>query len=313
MHRCDLLLLLGTSFPFAEFYPTGPTTVQVDSRGTMIGRRTHVDLGLVGDIGETVSALLPLVKAKKPGHHLARALNVTNEWHERMGHYVTRGPKLNRIRPEYLTATLNELADDDAVFTVDTGTPVIWAARYIQATRDRAILASLNWASMANAMPYAMGAALAFPGRQTIALCGDGGLSMLMGDLLTIAERELPVKLVVFDNSHLEFVHIEMMEAGIAPFGTDFKNPNFAEMAETLGITGFRLEKAAEVRSTVEEFLAAPGPALLDAVVDPHALALPPHTAFGQAENFSLSLAKQVIQGSLDDVIATAANNALLI
>ena len=312
MQRCDLLLLLGTSFPFIEFYPTGPTTVQVDSRGTMIGRRTHVDLGLVGDIGETVAALLPLVEAKQPGHHLTRALKVTSEWRERMGHYVTRGPKLNRIRPEYLTATLNELAADDAVFTVDTGTPVIWAARYVQATRNRNILASLNWASMANAMPYAMGAALAFPDRQTIALCGDGGLSMLMGDLLTIAERELPVKLVVFDNSHLEFVHIEMMEAGIAPFGTDFKNPNFAEMAETIGIAGFRLEQAAEVRSTVEQFLAAPGPALLDAVVDPHALSLPPHATFGQAENFSLSLAKQVIQGSLDDVIATAKNNALL-
>jgi pyruvate dehydrogenase (quinone) len=313
MHQCDLLLLLGTSFPFIEFYPTKPTTVQIDSRGTMIGRRTHVDLGLVGDIGETVAALLPLVEAKKPGHHLAHALDVTKKWHERTGHYVTRGPKLNRIRPEYLTSTLDELAADDAVFTVDTGTPVIWAARYVKAKQNRNILASLNWASMANAMPYAMGAALAFPGRQAIALCGDGGLSMLMGELLTIAERQLPVKLVVFNNSHLEFVHIEMMEAGMAPFGTDFKNPNFAEMAETIGITGFRLEQPAEVRSTVEQFLGTPGPALLDAVVDPHALSLPPHATFGQAENFSLSLAKQTIQGNLDDVIATVKNNALML
>jgi len=313
MHHCDLLLLLGTSFPFAEFYPTKPTTVQIDSRGTMIGRRTHVDLGLVGDIRETVAALLPLVEARKPGHHLVHALDVTKKWHERMGHYVTHGPKLDRIRPEYLAATLDELAADDAVFTVDTGTPVIWAARYVKAKRNRNILASLNWASMANAMPYAMGAALAFPGRQTIALCGDGGLSMLMGDLLTIAERQIPVKLVVFDNSHLEFVHIEMMEAGIAPFGTDFKNPDFAEMAETIGIAGFRLEQPAKLRSTVEEFLAAPGPALLDAVVDPHALALPPHATFGQAENFSLSLAKQAIQGNLDDVIATIEHNVRLV
>jgi pyruvate dehydrogenase (quinone) len=313
MQHCDLLLLLGTSFPFTEFYPTKPTTVQIDSRGTMIGRRTHVDLGLVGDIRETVAALLPLVEAKKPGRHLAHALDVTKKWHERMGHYVTRGPKLNRIRPEYLASTLDELAADDAVFTVDTGTPVIWAARYVKAKQNRNILASLNWASMANAMPYAMGAALAFPGRQAIALCGDGGLSMLMGELLTIAERQLPVKLVVFDNSHLEFVHIEMMEAGIAPFGTDFKNPNFAEMAETIGITGFRLEQPAKVRSTVEQFLSTPGPALLDAVVDPHALSLPPHATFGQAENFSLSLAKQVIQGNLDDVIATVKDNALML
>jgi pyruvate dehydrogenase (quinone) len=313
MHHCDLLLLLGTSFPFIEFYPEKPTKVQVDSRATMLGRRTHVDMALEGDIGDTVAALLPLVEAKEPGHHLNHALHVTEKWKKKMGHYVTRGPKLNRIRPEYLVSTLDEMAEDDAVFTVDTGTPVIWAARYVKAKPGRNILASLNWASMANAMPYAMGAALAFPGRQSIALCGDGGITMLMGDLLTIAERQLPVKLVVFNNSQLGFVAIEQMEAGIAPWGTDFKNPNFAEVAETIGISGFRLERAPEVRATVEAFLNAPGPALLDAIVDPHALALPPHATFGQAENFSLSLSKQVIQGNLDDVIDTIKDNALLV
>ena len=313
MHHCDLLLLLGTSFPFIEFYPTKPAKVQIDSRATMLGRRTHVDMALVGDIRDTVAAVLPLVESKKPGHHLAHALNMTDKWHKKMGHYVTRGPRLNRIRPEYLTATLNEMAADDAIFTIDTGTPVIWAARYIKAARERNLLGSLNWASMANAMPYAMGSSIAFPGRQVIALCGDGGLSMLMGDLLTIAERELPVKLVVFNNSQLDFVHIEQMEAGFPPYGTKFKNPNFAEVVETLGISGFRLEQAAEVRSTVEQFLDTSGPALLDAVVDPNALALPPHATFGQAENFSLSLSKQAIEGNLDDVIATARDNALLV
>jgi len=313
MHHCDLLLLLGTSFPFIEFYPTKPTKVQIDSRATMLGRRTHVDLALVGDMHDTISAVLPLVERKEPGHHLAHALHVTEKWHEKMGHYVTRGPKLNRIRPEYLVSTLDELATDDAVFTIDTGTPVIWAARYVRAKRGRNLLGSLNWASMANAMPYAMGAALAFPSRQTIALCGDGGITMLMGDLLTIAERQLPLKLVVLNNSHLGFVRIEQMEAGIAPFGTDFKNPNFAEVAETLGISGFRLERAAEVRPTVEQFLSTAGPALLDAVVDPNSLALPPHATLGQAENFSLSLSKQAIEGSLDDVIATIKDNALLV
>jgi pyruvate dehydrogenase (quinone) len=313
MHHCDLLLLLGTSFPFVEFYPTKPTKVQIDSRATMLGRRTHVDMALVGDIRDTVAALLPLVEAKKPGHHLAHALHVTEKWYDKLGHYVTRGPKLNRIRPEYLTATLDEMADDDAIFTIDTGTPVIWAARYVKAKRGRSLLGSLNWASMANAMPYAMGSTIAFPDRQVIALCGDGGISMLMGDLLTIAERQLPVKLVVFNNSQLDFVHIEQMEAGFPPYGTKFKNPNFAEMVETLGITGFRLEQAADVRSTVETFLNTPGPALLDAVVDPNALALPPHATFGEAENFSLSLAKQAIEGNLDDVIATVRDNALLV
>jgi pyruvate dehydrogenase (quinone) len=166
---------------------------------------------------------------------------------------------------------------------------------------------------MANAMPYAMGSTIAFPERQVIALCGDGGLSMLMGELLTIAERQLPVKLVVFNNSQLDFVHIEQMEAGFPPYGTKFKNPNFAEMVQTLGITGFRLEHATEVRSSVEALLNTPGPALLDAVVDPNALALPPHATFGEAENFSLSLAKQALEGNLDDVIATVRDNVLLV
>jgi pyruvate dehydrogenase (quinone) len=313
MNHCDLLLMLGTSFPFIEFYPAKTTTVQVDSRGAMLGRRTPVDLAVLGDVRETVAALLPLTKAKEPGHHLAHALHVTEKWRERMEHYVTRGAKLNRIRPEHLVSTLNQLAADDAVFTLDTGTPIIWGARYVKAKRGRDILASLNWASMANAMPYAMGVALAFPSRQAIALCGDGGLTMLMGDLLTIAERQLPVKLVVLNNSRLDFVHIEQMEAGMAPFGTEFKNPNFAEVAEALGITGFRLEHAAAVHSTVEQFLNTSGPALLDAVVDPHALSLPPHATLGQAENFSLSLAKQAIEGNLDEVIATIRDNALLV
>jgi pyruvate dehydrogenase (quinone) len=312
MHHSDLLLLLGTSFPFGEFYPTDCAIAQVDSRGTMLGRRTHVDLALVGDVRDTVAAVLPLVGAKKPGHHLTHAQHVTKHWRERMGHYVTRGPRLKRIRPEYLVSTLDELASDDAVFTVDTGTACIWAARYVSAKRGRNILGSFNWATMANAMPYAMGAAIADQARQAIALSGDGGLAMLMGELLTIAARKLPVKVVVLNNSHLEFVHIEMMEAGIEPFGTELQNPSFAAVAEAIGIAGYRLENPGDVRSTVEQFLATPGPALLDAVVDPHALSLPPHVSFGMAEGFSLSFAKQAIHGSLDDVIDTVKDNVLL-
>jgi len=232
------------------------------------------------------------VDAKEPGHHLTHALHVTKHWRERMGHYVTRGPRLKRIRPEYLVSTLDELASDDAVFTVDTGTACIWAARYVTAKSGRNILGSFNWATMANAMPYAMGIAIGVPGRQAIALCGDGGLAMLMGDLLTIAARQLPVKLVVLNNSHLDFVHIEMMEAGIEPFGTTLKNPSFAALADVIGIAGFRLENPNDVRSTVDQFLTTPGPALLDAVIDPHALSLPPHVSLGMAEGFSLSLAK---------------------
>jgi pyruvate dehydrogenase (quinone) len=193
-----------------------------------------------------------------------------------------------------------------------TGTACIWAARYVSAARGRNILGSFNWATMANAMPYAMGVGTACPGRQVIALAGDGGLSMLMGDLLTIAEREIPVKIVVLNNSDLGFVHIEMTEAGIEPFGTKMKDQNYARIADACGITGIRLEQAAELRSTVEQFLSVPGPALLDAVVDPHALAMPPHVNAGMAKGFSLSLAKQAIHGNLDDVIDTVENNLLI-
>jgi pyruvate dehydrogenase (quinone) len=313
MHHCDLLLLLGTSFPFSEFYPTNCTIAQIDSRGTMLGRHTTVNLALVGDVRDTVAAVIPLVDAKEPAHHLTHAVQVTEKWRKRMSHYVTRGPQSKRIRPEYLVSTLDELASNDAVFTVDTGTACIWAARHVTAKRGRNILGSFNWATMANAMPYAMGVACGLPGRQVIALCGDGGLPMLMGDLLTIAERELPVKLVVLNNSHLDFVHIEMQEAGLEPFGTAFKNPSFAAVADAIGIAGFRLESPKDVQSTIERFLATPGPALLDAVVDQHALSLPPHVTIGMAEGFSLSLAKEAIHGNLDDVIDTAKDNILLV
>ena len=176
-----------------------------------------------------------------------------------MSHYVTRGPELTPIRPEYLTATIDELASDDAVVTVDTGTACIWAARYITAKRNRRVFGSFSWASMANAMPNALGVALAYPGRQVIALCGDGGLTMLMGDLLTIAQRKLPVKVVVLNNGGLEFVHIEMEEAGIEPFGTEFENPDFSKLAEAVGFTGIRLEDPHEVRDAVTRLLSTPG------------------------------------------------------
>jgi pyruvate dehydrogenase (quinone) len=309
MHNCALCLLLGTNFPLPDFYPKKAKKVQVDLRPTNIGRRTHLDMGLVGDIKDTVAALLPLVAEKHDTHHLNRALKTTEKWRKKMSHYVRRGPDVSPIRPEYLVATIDDLADDDAVICADTGTAVIWMARYITAKQNRNLFGSLSWASMANAMPNTIGAALAYPGRQAIGLCGDGGLSMLMGDLLTIAERQIPVKLVVLDNSGFQFVHIEQQEAGIQPFGTKFANPDLAKVAEAIGLTGIRLEDPGEVPDAVAEFLATPGPALLDAVVDPYALSLPPHVSFGEAEGFSLSFAKQALNGNLDDVIETVKAN----
>ena len=313
MQHCDLCLLLGTNFPLNDFYPKKPKKVQVDLRPSNIGRRTHIDMGLVGDIRDTVSALLPLVAQKHETHDLNRALKATKEWRENMSHYVTRGPELTPIRPEYLVSTIDELASDDAVVCADTGTACIWTARYITAKEKRNIIGSFSWASMANAMPNTIGAALAYPGRQAIGICGDGGLSMLMGDLLTIAERQLPVKLVVLDNSGFQFVRIEMEEAGIQPYGIKFANPDLAKVAESIGLTGIRVEDPGDVRDAVAQFLATPGPALLDAVVEPYALSLPAHVSFGEAEGFSLSFAKQALNGNLDDVIQTVKRNVHLV
>src|SRR5258708_4782445 len=201
MHNCDLCLLLGTDFPFVDFYPRKPKKVQVDRRAAKLGARTDIDLGVVGHVNDTITALLPLIKAKADRSHLDRALKTTEKWRKRMSHYVTRGPEISPIRPDYLVSTIDRLARDDAAFTADTGTECIWAARYLSANRDRKLVASFTWPSMANAMPNALGIALAYPGRQVVALCGDGGLTMLMGDLLTIEARQLPVKLVVLNNA----------------------------------------------------------------------------------------------------------------
>jgi pyruvate dehydrogenase (quinone) len=313
MHNCDVCLLLGTNFPFADFYPRKPKKVQVDRRASIIGRRTHVDMGLVGDVSDTVAALVPLVAQKSDSGHLDGALETTAKWRERMSHYVTRGPELSPIRPEYLVSTIDELAGDDVAVCADTGTACIWAARYITAKPNRHIFGSFSWASMANAMPNAIGIALAYPGRQVIALCGDGGLTMLMGDLLTIATRKLPVKLVVLNNGGLEFVKIEMEEAGIEPFGIALENPDFAKLAEAIGLTGIRVQDPREVRDGVARLLSTTGPALLDAVVDPQALSLPPHITFGMAEGFSLSMAKQALHGNLDEVVETVKRNVRVV
>ncbi|MFI5783217.1 thiamine pyrophosphate-dependent enzyme [Nocardia sp. NPDC051570] len=313
MHDCDLCLMLGTDFPFPEFLPTKSKLVQVDRRADHLGRRTHLDLALVGDVGDTLDALLPLVRATSDSAHLDKALHKTAIWRDKLGAYVHRGPTTTPIRPEYLVSVLDTMADDDACFAIDTGTACIWGARYLTMNGRRRLLGSFSWGSMANAMPYTMGMALAYPGRQTIGLCGDGGLTMLLGDLLTIAERRLPIKLIVLNNSRLDFVHIEMEESGMQPFGTRFTNPNFADLAKAMGLNGIRVEHSAEVSDAVKELLAADGPALLDAVVDPAALSMPPHVSFGMAEGFALSLAKQALHGDLGEVVDTATRNIHLL
>ena len=316
MHGADLLLLLGTDFPFPEFLPKkNVIKVQVDKNPKHIGRRTAVDLGLVGDVKATVAALLTRVSDKSDTSFLDKHLAETREFHELLQHYVDKGPGIKPIRPEFLAATLSELADPDAMFFADTGTPCIWLARHIQGGPNRRLFGSFSWASMANAAPNAFGAQLAFPGRQSIALCGDGGFTMLgLGDLLTQVQRKMPVIQVIFNNESLDFVKIEMQEAGLVPFGVDFKNPNFAKVAEAMGAKGIRIEEPGDVRAGLAEALAhRGGPVVVDAVVDPLALSRPSHVPFHAVKGFTLSFAKQVLSGQMDTVIKTIARNTGLV
>jgi len=316
IHDADLLLMLGTDFPFSEFLPgDGVKKVQIDRNPKHIGRRTAVDLALVGDIKATLAALLPKLRDKTESHFLEKHIVETNSFHELLQHYVEKGPGIKPIRPEFLAATLSELASDDALFFVDTGTACIWAARHLKGGTNRRIFGSFSWASMANAAPNAFGAQLAFPGRQTIALCGDGGFTMLaLGDLLTQVQRKSPVVQIILNNESLDFVNIEMQEAGVVPFGVDFKNPNFAKVAEAMGAKGIRIEDPGDVREALAAALAHNGgPVVVDAVVDPYALSLPSHVPFHAAAGFTLSLAKQVWSGKMDSVIKTIERNVGLV
>ena len=316
IHDADLLLLLGTDFPFTEFLPGHSVKkVQIDKNPKHIGRRTAVDLGLVGDVKATVTALLSSVRDKTDGSFLDKYLAETKSFDELLQHYVVKGPEIKPVRPEFLAATLSELAADDAMFFADTGTACIWLARHVNGGRNRRLFGSFNWASMANAAPNAFGAQLAYPGRQTIALCGDGGFTMLaLGDLLTQVERKTSVVQIILNNESLDFVNIEQQEAGIIPFGVEFKNPDFARVAEAMGARGIRIEEPGDVRDGLAEALAYKGgPVVVDAVVDPFALSLPAHVPFHTAKGFTLSMAKQVWSGKMDDVIKTVERNVRLV
>lgn len=316
IHGADLLLLLGTDFPFSEFLPNGNVKkVQIDTNPKHLGRRTALDLGLVGDVQATVAAVLPKIREKNDTRFLEKHLAQTREFDELLSHYVEKGPGIKPIRPEYLAATLSALASDDAMFFADTGTACIWMARHIKGGANRRLFGSFSWASMANAVPNAFGAQSAFPGRQTIALCGDGGFTMLaLGDLPTLVQRKARVVHIILNNESLDFVNIEQQEAGFVPFGVNFKNPNFERVAEAMGAKGIRLEDPGDVKDALTEALAyKDGPVVVDAVVDPYALSLPSHVPFHTAAGYTLSLTKQVLAGRFDEVIKTMERNVRLV
>src|ERR1700690_4460843 len=283
IHECDLLLLLGTDFPYDKFLPTNTKIAQIDIRVERLGRRSKLDLGIWGDVRETIKALLPMLNPKSDREYLDNTLRKHKEKLRKMNVYVDHVVKLVLMHPEPVAAALSEVAAQDAIFTADTGMCNVWSARYIKATKDRRLIGSFNHGSMANALPQAIGAQCAYPGRQVISVSGDGGFAMLMGDLLTLTQYNLPIKVLVFDNSALGMVKLEMETGGFPDYQTDLKNPNFAKLAEAVGMMGVRIENPADVTSCLTKALDHKGPALIDVVTDPNALSIPSHADKSQA------------------------------
>jgi len=309
MMNCDALLALGTDFPYPQFYPEHARKVQVDIRGEQIGRRTVVDVGLIGTVKETLKALLPLVGSTTDSAHLEDSVAHYKETRKELDELAVGKPGSSPLHPEYVARVLDEIAAEDAIFTADVGSPCIWAARYLHFNGKRRLLGSFSHGSMANALPQALGAQAAFPGRQVVTLSGDGGLAMLMGELLTAVQNKLPVKIVVFNNSALAFVEVEMMAAGIVPFGTDLKNPDFSKVAEACGLLGARVTTPEELKPALEKALAYDGPALVDVLVQRRELSMPPTISANQALGFGLYLSKAVLNGRGDEIIDLAKAN----
>jgi len=308
-HQADLLLLLGTDFPYNAFLPQR-RTVQVDHDLARLGRRTPLDLAVHGDVGATLRAVLPLVTQKSDRsflddmlHEHARALeHVVDAYTRDIEHHVP-------IHPEYAAAILDDLAADDAVFTVDTGMCNVWAARYITPNGRRRVIGSFLHGTMANALPHAIGAQLAYPGRQVISMSGDGGLGMLLGELLTVALHRLPVKIVTFNNSSLGMVKLEMLVSGLPDFETDHASVNYAAIAKAAGIRAIRIEQPKDIRAGLEDALNQPGPALVDLVTDPNALSIPPHIGREQVAGFALAATKIVLNGGVGKMLEMARSN----
>jgi pyruvate dehydrogenase (quinone) len=309
MLACDTLLMLGTDFPYRQFYPTGAKIAQIDLRPENLGRRCRLDLGLVGDVKATVAALLPKLKAKSDRTHLDGSLANYKKARASLDDLATGVRGRMPIHPQYLARIISQPASEDAVFTFDVGTPTIWAARYLKMNGKRRMIGSLVHGSMANALPQAIGAQAAFPRRQVISLSGDGGFAMLMGDFLTLLQQKLPVKVVIFNNSTLGFVALEMKASGLLESGTRLRNPDFAAVARACGIHGVRVEDPGDLEAAVTDVLAHDGPALLDVVTNTEELAMPPRIEAEQVEGFGLWALKAVMNGRGDQLVDLALSN----
>ncbi len=309
MEHCDALVMLGTDFPYRQFYPEGVPVIQVDVRGERIGRRVPVQVPLLGTVRDTIDALLPLLDPKQDSAHLDRMTAHYRRARARLDHLAGPGHGASPLHPQFVAATVDRLAAADAVFTADVGTPCIWAARYLRMNGARRLIGSFNHGSMANALPQAIGAQASQPGRQVISLSGDGGLAMLLGELLTLRQQQLAVKVVVFNNAALSFVELEMKAAGIVTYGTDLVNPDFAGIARSVGLFGAKVETEDELEAALQAAFEHNGPALVDVRTARQELSLPPKLTYDEIKGFTLYATRTILSGEAHELIELAKTN----
>ena len=309
MHEAEVLLMLGTDFPYSAFLPDDIKIAQIDIKPERLGRRAKVDIGLCGDVKLSIQSLLRMLNPKTDDSFLLKQLKRYEGVKKDLAAYTEDKGDVNKIHPEYVMSEIDKLSSDDAVLPVDTGMTCVWGARYLQATGKRHMLGSFNHGSMANALPQAIGAALAYPDRQVVALCGDGGLSMTLGDLETVVQYKLPIKIIVFNNRSLGMVKLEMEVDGLPDWQTNMLNPDFAQVAEAMGMTGFNVSNPEEVLTTLLNAFELDGPVLVNIMTDPNALAMPPKIEFGQMVGFAQSMYKLLINGRSQEVIDTINSN----
>ncbi|WP_342249191.1 ubiquinone-dependent pyruvate dehydrogenase [Sphingomonas sp. OTU376] len=309
MENCDTLLMLGTDFPYRNFYPQRANIIQVDRDPAQLGKRAPLALGVVGDVRETLQALLPRLERKQDRKFLGSARAHYARARDGLDTLATADGPGRPVHPQFIARLISELADDDAIVSADVGTPTVWAARYLEMTGKRRLLFSANHGSMANALPQALGAQAAFPGRQVISMSGDGGFAMSMGDFLSLAQLDLPVKVVLFDNSLLGFVAMEQKAGGFLDVNVQLKNPDFAAIAEACGVLGIRVEDSAGLEPALRRAFAHAGPALVDVRTAAQELVMPPAIKLEQAKGFSLYMLKAVLSGRGDEIIELARTN----
>ncbi|MFF4902756.1 ubiquinone-dependent pyruvate dehydrogenase [Streptomyces sp. NPDC001068] len=309
IEEADTLLMLGTDFPYRQFYPRHAKVIQLDIRGEQIGRRTHVDLPLAGSVRDTLPALLPLLNVKVGRGHLDDALAHYARTRRSLDALAVNDRERTPIHPQFVARTIDRLAAEDAVFTVDVGSPVVWAARYLTFNGRRRLLGSFNHGTMANALPHAVGAQAAYPGRQVVSLSGDGGLTMLLGELFTLRQNRLPAKIVVFNNGSLNFVELEMKAAGIVNYATELDNPRLADVAEAIGLWARRVERPGDLEDALKGAFAHEGPALVEVMTARQELSVPPAVTVEQAKGFTLYAIRTVLSGRGEELLDLVTTN----